>query len=97
MLHIRVGNLRFKSWLGVVTRLAVPLLLPTTFTDRFFKGIFTQTRKVVPFHSHPVAIVDSLEQPIGVPALNFEDNAGKEREERCYIVRVEKEKHIAPK
>lgn len=56
LLHVRLGDLIVRTWFGVVANLAVPLRLGTSYIDRFVKGIFPQYRKVVPFHSQPVAI-----------------------------------------
>lgn len=97
LIHVRLGDLCFKAWFGVVTRMEVPLLLGTRFMDRFVKIIYLQERKIVPFHSHPVAIVDSLERSEKNPALTVEGVANGEREGRHHIVRVAKGIQIYPR
>lgn len=94
LLHIRIGDVRVKFWFGLVTILSIPLLLGTCFIDRLVKGIFPQEVKVIPFHSHPFAIVDILEKSAKAPALNDEENVDREREERCHLLRVAKGMHI---
>ena len=57
LLTVRLGDLTARVYFGIVERLAVPLLLGTSFIDRFIDGVFPRTRQVVPIHSRPVAIV----------------------------------------
>lgn len=50
LLHVLLGELPVKVFFSVVTHLGVPLLLGTSFIDRFVRGIYPQVRKVVSFH-----------------------------------------------
>lgn len=63
LLHVRLGDLHVNLWFGVVTIMDVPLLLGTYFIDSFVQGIYPQVLKVVPFHYHPVSVVDKMEKP----------------------------------
>lgn len=38
------------------------MLLEISFIDRFIRGIYPTERKVVPWHSHPVAILDTTQR-----------------------------------
>lgn len=60
LFHIRLVDLRVMAWFGIVTLLTFPLLFETSCIDRLFSGISPQEPKVVPFHSYPVSIVDTL-------------------------------------
>lgn len=57
LLHVRIGDLRFRIWFRVVQSLAVPLLLGTFFIDRFVLTIFTPERQLVPEQSQTVAFL----------------------------------------
>lgn len=57
LLHVRIRDLRIKSWFGIVENLSVSVLLERNFLDRFIKDIFPSERKVVPYHSKMVSIL----------------------------------------
>ena len=97
---IRLGDLKVRVWFGVIEELAVPVLLGTSFADRFIQGIFPQERKVVPNDSGPVAILSTLvkdpETNLLVeqdPLLCVKDQSDDKREIRF---RVAKKRTIPP-
>lgn len=57
LLHDRLGDLCARVWFGIVPNLAVGMLLGTYFLVHCIRGIFQVEGKVVPWHSHPVAII----------------------------------------
>lgn len=54
--YLRIGEARVRGVFGVVWNLVVPLILRTSFINRFVKGIFPQELEIVPFNSHSVSI-----------------------------------------
>lgn len=55
--HVRFGAPCVRVWFGIVSSLAIDMLLCSSFIDRFVHGIFPSDRKVVPLHSNSVAIL----------------------------------------
>lgn len=96
LVHIRLGHLSEEAGFKGVTSLAVPRLWGTRCIDRFVEGIYPQDRNVVPFDSHPVAIVDSLEQSAKNLALKVEGALYIGRMGRYHLVRFSKGMHIDP-
>ena len=56
-LYVRMGKLRCRVWCGVVPKLAVPVLLGTSFIDKFIKTIDVENRRIMPRGSHAVPIL----------------------------------------
>lgn len=56
---VPVGDLRVREWFGGVEKLAVSVILGTTFINRVIKRIFPPEPKIVLFHSKPVEILAS--------------------------------------
>lgn len=56
-LDVRTGDSVLRVMSGIVRNLTVPVLLGTSFIDRFIKVIFASERKIVPFNPPPVLIV----------------------------------------
>lgn len=56
-LHLRIDELCIRVWLGDVNKLAVDVLLDTSFVDQYTARIFPVKRKLITRHSHPVAIL----------------------------------------
>jgi len=78
LLHVRVGELRVRVWFGVVSKLAVPALLGTSFIDSFIRAILPLDRKILPLHSPPVAILDSYTSSAVTLASGALDKEGRE-------------------
>lgn len=54
MLHLRMGESRTRANFGIASELVVPILLGTTYIDRFIRSIHPAERKIVPYHYPPV-------------------------------------------
>lgn len=63
MLFVQLGDLHVRVHIGVVDKLAFPLLVGTSFIDRFVQGIFPMERRVVPVRSGPLAIISEYTPP----------------------------------
>lgn len=57
LLNLRLSGLQTRAWCGVAPLFAVNLLLGTPFIDSCIRGIFPSERKILPWQSHPVAIL----------------------------------------
>lgn len=57
MLHIRIEQSRITVMFEIVRSLAVPVLLNTSFLDRFIEVIFLNKRKIVSCNTRPVRIL----------------------------------------
>lgn len=55
--HFQIVDLSIRVWFGVVTSVAVDLLLGTSFIHRYVQEKFPSERKLVPWHSRPVDIL----------------------------------------
>lgn len=62
-LHSYLGDQRARVWFYIVPNLVVDLLLGTPIIDRFIRGIFPADRKIVCWHSQPVAIPETPKRP----------------------------------
>lgn len=71
------GDLRVRSWFGVVESLAVNVLLGMSFIDRCIRGIFPSVPKIVRWHSRPVAIISSKISVIAIAAETEEFDVHK--------------------
>lgn len=57
LLQVRFGTSLVRLWFGVVPNLAIDMLLSTSVINHLIQSIFSSEQKVVPWHSHPVAIL----------------------------------------
>lgn len=57
MLYIRVWEARVKVVFWIVKNLVVPVLLKTSFIDRFVEGILLLEKKIVPYSSQPISFL----------------------------------------
>lgn len=55
--HLCIGESRYQATFGMVDKLALPVLLQTTFIDKFTKTIHPAEREIVPHQSPPVPIL----------------------------------------
>lgn len=98
LLPVRLVDLRVNARFGFSTRLTAPLPLGTSFLESFVRGIYTQGRKLVPFHCDPVAIDDKLQDTKYTTVYKVEDYVTvEEKEELWNPFRVEKCIHIEAK
>ena len=102
-LFIRMGDLKVRVWFGVVENLAVPVLLGTSYIDRFVQGIFPQERKVVPNDSRPVAILSSFAVDPTTnmvidedEVLTVDENTIPNKVSRDVLIRVAKQTTLPP-
>lgn len=56
-----LGDLCTRIWFDVALHLTMDILLDTSFIDRFLRGIFPSERKILLWHSQPVAILAQAE------------------------------------
>lgn len=54
---LRMGDLRVCPLFRVLDNLAIEVLLRSLFIDRCIRGVFPSDRKIVPWHSPPIAIL----------------------------------------
>lgn len=71
-LHLRMPELRIRVTFGFMDKLAVHLLVGTSFIDIFIKLIHQTKRKLVPHHSLPVPI-PMLQKASSVTEKNASD------------------------
>lgn len=57
MLFVQLGDLHVYIHVVVSNNLSVPLLVGTSFIDRFVKEIFPMKRRITPIQSHPLTII----------------------------------------
>lgn len=57
MLLVQLSYLHVRVYFSVVEKLAVPLLVGTSFIDRFVWGIFPVEHRIVTIQAGPVAII----------------------------------------
>lgn len=57
--HVRFGSLRVKVWFRVVHSLDIDMFLGTSYIDQILYGIFPSERQVVPWKSHPAAVLST--------------------------------------
>lgn len=57
LLYLRLKKLSTRVWFGVAPHFAVEILLEILFIDRFICENFLVERKVVPWHSEPLAVL----------------------------------------
>lgn len=62
-LHIRIKEYSVRVVFGVIRHLTVPVLLGTSFIDRFVMGIFSTDRKIVPYISKAELVLDIKNKP----------------------------------
>lgn len=61
LLNLHMGGIRVRTLFGVLRKVAVPVLLDTSFIEWFVKRIFPPERKAFPFHSKTIAIIKFFE------------------------------------
>lgn len=49
MLHLSFGEAQTRVVFGVVKQLSAPMLLSTSFIDKYFESIFAEEMKIVPY------------------------------------------------
>lgn len=62
-LHVKLGNSRARVVFISVRNLALPVLVETSYIDRFFKGSFPPERKSVPYNAKPVSNIAIKDMP----------------------------------
>lgn len=75
-LQVRTGDLFVRIWVAVVTRLAVSVLLETSFVDHVIKESFPRERNVVLDNSCPVAILSTFKMAENVIKEASQDDTG---------------------
>lgn len=55
--YVRMDEARVRVELGELRNLAVPILLGTSFVDKFVKGVFPSKRKIVTYNSPRVSLL----------------------------------------
>lgn len=73
LLHIRIEDAIIRVVFGDVRSLAVPILLRTSFNDRFFKGIFPP--------KHDIVLYNSALVPILATVIKTEENLNQHKQE----------------
>lgn len=58
-LHVRIGYLYLRVWLGVVEKIEFKVLLGTKFIDKFVKSILPHEGRIIPINSTVVPILGS--------------------------------------
>lgn len=96
LLCVRLGDLEVRAWFGVVDRLAVRLLLGTSFIDRFVKAIFPQDKCLLPMQSKPVAIIDEVTKAVDVGAVEKKLSDEGDETGKNHTIWVAQGRHIAP-
>lgn len=94
-LPIRTSNLHLHAWFGTVEDLAVDVLLGMSFIERCVRGILPTERKIVSWHSSPVAIIltktaiDYLHSEYAVFNVNTNslDDASSDELNLCRVAR----------
>lgn len=106
LLHVQLGDLPARVWLGVVTGLAVSVLLGKSFIVGFVTGIFPPERKVVPKQSKPVEIIEQAPpkrkvmkisdtaQPTGKDDNNDNEEERADEQTPVLLLRVAKQRRI---
>lgn len=54
---VRISEAQVRAIFGIVRRLAVPVLLGTSYIDKYARDIFPDKRKILPSSSKPVPIL----------------------------------------
>lgn len=72
-LYVRMGDLRVRSWFGVVENLVIDVLLGTSFMYRCIRRIFPSEQKIVSLHSRPLANI-STQRIVNTITADTEEN-----------------------
>lgn len=94
--HVCVGDLCVKILFGEVKILSVPVLLSTSFIERFVLAIFPLKPRLVPENSRPAAILLTFTGALNV-TLDAKHSEESEEVEEGNIPRVTKAKQIPAK
>lgn len=60
LLHARIRDARVFRVSGVVRKMAIPILLETSFIARFVKEVFLPEHKILLYNSAPIPIIATL-------------------------------------
>lgn len=70
IVKLRICNFPTRVWIGVAPHLSVNMVLGKSFTDEFVRKLVPSEEKLVPWHSHPAAIL-ACRRSFVVAAVNL--------------------------